>query len=325
MHTLVKPLPVHKTTLNSLFPALVEVSCHLLLIFSLIGLFARLNWVVDLTNHTRPYLLIGSIVAAIFALIFQQQIGLYAALIACVINGFIVIPYVIPKFQNSPIPDDALTLMTANMMYGNRSPKKLLTAIDQADPDILVLQEMSASNQQKTASLWEKFPYASDQPNGGSQEVLVFTKIPLDSVKYVNGDKPWRSEAETTLTIDGQSITVLGIHPKAPMSASRFTRRNAELDQIAERVSAYDLPIIVAGDMNITPWTPIFRSFLRTAGLNDGRKRRGFNFTWGPDSLPKMIPIDHVLYRGVYLHSFTSGPNTGSDHLPVVIEFSINS
>jgi len=325
MHTLAKPLPIHKPTLNLIFPALIETCCLLLLAFSILGFFARFNWIIDLTNHTRPYLLLAAVLGTIFAFLFQQQIGLYAALFACVINGFIIVPYVVPKLQSSPVPDHAVKLMTVNVLYGNRDPDKLLATIAEADPDILILQEMSASNQRKTAALWDIYPYASDQFNGGSREVLVFSKIPFDSVQYIVGDKPWRSEAETKLTINGQAITVLGIHPKAPMSANRFARRNAELSQISERVSTSTTPIIVAGDMNITPWTPIFRQFLRQAKLNDGRKRHGFNFTWSPGSLPKMIPIDHVLYRGVDIHSFTSGPDTGSDHLPVIVEFSLPS
>ncbi|MFK7804940.1 MAG: endonuclease/exonuclease/phosphatase family protein [Anaerolineae bacterium] len=311
--------------MNLLLPALIETCCLLLLAFSIIGFFAQFNWIIDLINHTRPYLFLAAVVGAIFALLFQQQIGLYAALIACMINGVIVVPYVIPKLQRNPTPDSALTLMTINVLYGNRSPEKLLATIQDVDPDILIVQEMSASNQQKAEKLWELFPHASDQPNNGSREVLVFSKIPLDSVNYILGDKPWRAEAEVQITIDNQPFTVLGIHPKAPMSANRFARRNAELDLIAERVNITDVPIIVAGDMNITPWTPIFRRFLRESNLNDGRKRNGFNFTWAPGSLPKMIPIDHVLYRGVNIHSFTSGPDTGSDHLPIIVEFSLPS
>lgn len=320
---LAKSLPTNITTLNSFFLLLIDTCCLILLIVSLVGFFGRFHWVVDLLNHTRPYLLAGGVLAVVLALVFNQQIGLYAALASCLINGVIVGPYLIPSMPSGPAASDGYTLMSANVMYGNRSPQNFLNTIRDVDPDILVLQEMSASNQHKAEQLWDQFPYASAQPNGGSLEVLVFSKLPFDSVKYIVGDKPWRSEAEIQMTIDSRPITLLAIHPKAPVSAKRFARRNQELDQIAQRVSTVESPLIVAGDMNITPWTPIFRTFLRQAGLSDGRRGFGLNFTWAPDNLPKLIPIDQVLYRGVNIHSFTSGANTGSDHLPVIVEFSI--
>ena len=251
------------------------------------------------------------------------MLGLTAALVSMLLNGYFVIPYLIPKFQAKRQSNSQTRLMSANMMYGHRSPEKFLSKIYKIDPDILVLQEMSASNQEKVADLWDKFPFASDRPNGGSREILVFSKIPIDSVEHIVGDKPWRAQAKVNMMIDDQPITILGIHPKAPMSPGRFARRNNELEKIAAHVSQVDTPIIVAGDMNITPWTPIFRKFLRDAELNDGRRGFGFNFTWAHSNLPKSIPIDHVLYRDLAIHSFKSGPNTGSDHLPVIVEFSV--
>ncbi|MFT5194199.1 MAG: endonuclease/exonuclease/phosphatase (EEP) superfamily protein YafD [Cellvibrionaceae bacterium] len=267
-------------------------------------------------------------IAVILAFIFNRSAGstgLYTALIACVINGVIVIPYMVPRLNLGQVSEEALTLMSANVLYDNRTPEQLLAVIDEVNPDILILQEMSAHNQRRAAALWKKFPFASDSYNGGLREILVFSQRPFDSIDYIVGDKPWRPEAQIKLTFNGTQITILGIHPKAPMSASRFARRNAELDQIAEKIATLESPIIVAGDMNISPWTPIFRSFLRRAGLFDGRRRHGLNFSWSLNGNFPVIPIDHILYRGVNVHSFTSGPDTGSDHRPVIIEFSVPS
>ena len=257
------------------------------------------------------------------ALIIMQSAGAVFALVAVLINGYVVIPYIIPKLKGD-LSSKRLTLMSANMLYRNRQHQLFLQVVGQIDPDILIVQEVSAVNQANGAALWQKYPYASEKPGGGGQEIFIFSKIPFDSIEHRVVDKPWRSHVQVKLTIDGKQINILGVHPKAPMSHGRFARRNAELDKLAAYVATISEPIIVAGDMNITPWTPIFRNFLRQAGLYDGRKRFGFNFTWSPRRLPiKSIPIDQVLYRGVKIQGFTSGPYNGSDHLPVIVEFSV--
>lgn len=312
-----------KMPLNQFVPATIFVCSLLLMLVSVIGLFGRLHWRVDLINHTRPFLLIGCFVLMIIALAIGQPVGFALALIAALINGYIVIPYIAPNLKTGAA-DSQVTLMSANMLYRNRNPKRFLQVIWQIDPDILILQEVSSVNQTNGAELWEKYPFSLGKPNGGGQEIFIFSKIHIDCVEHRVVDKPWRSHVQVQLTIDQKQITILGVHPKAPMSPGRFGRRNAELDKLAAHVAAISEPVIVAGDMNITPWTPIFRNFLQLSGLSDGRKRFGFNFTWSPGSWPKSIPIDQVLYRGVNIHSFSSGPNTGSDHLPVIVEFSVD-
>ncbi len=323
LRTLSESFWVRKISLSSLFLALIEAGGAVLLIFSILGLFGRMHWVADLANHPRPFYFLAGLIFLMGSLLFNQTLGIASSLIVVVLNGFLVVPYVFPKLQNPSPQDHALTLMSANALYGNYAPQEMIKTVKTVDPDILVLQEMSAANQDRVAEFWDMFPYVTDSPNRGTKEVLVFSKIPFESIEYVAHDTPWRAQAHVTFQINGQPFKLIGVHPKAPMSAGRFERRNRELGLIADDAAKSDIPVIVAGDMNITPWTPIFQRFLRDAELNDGRRRNGLNFTWAPHDVPLLIPIDQILYRGVDIHSFTSGPYTGSDHRPVIATFSV--
>ncbi|MEM9774345.1 MAG: endonuclease/exonuclease/phosphatase family protein [Chloroflexota bacterium] len=310
--------------MSSIFFALVEIGCLVILIFTIVGLFGRFHWIADLTNHPRPFWLLGAVIAAGLTAFSSQRFIFYAAIVSILINGYFVLPYIIPKVSTAYAANQTVVkLMTSNVLYGNRSPDQLMETVNAVDPDILIVQEMSGYNQDQMAALWEKYPYISDSPNGGAQEIIVFSKLELLSVEHYTEDTLWRSQAQVTVNIDGQITTILGMHPKAPMSNNRYQRRNGELSRTATRVSQIETPLVVAGDLNITPWTPIFKRFLSNANLTDGRARSGLHMTWSPDGLPRVIPIDHVLYRGIDLHSFTSGPDTGSDHLPVIVEFSV--
>ena len=84
-------------------------------------------------------------------------------------------------------------------------------------------------------------------------------------------------------------------------------------------------PRVVLGDCNATRWTQAFREMLAASGLVDTADGAGWQPTW-PVSLPALlrIPIDHVLVEPtLQVRRRWIGPETGSDHLPVYVEFDL--
>ena len=58
------------------------------------------------------------------------------------------------------------------------------------------------------------------------------------------------------------SFTVIGVHLNSPVSPRRAAARNAELRELAVRSAAMEGPLVVAGDFNITPYSPFFADWL---------------------------------------------------------------
>ncbi|NEP46367.1 MAG: hypothetical protein F6K35_47090 [Okeania sp. SIO2H7] len=83
-------------------------------------------------------------------------------------------------------------------------------------------------------------------------------------------------------------------------------------------------PIIVAGDLNVTPWSPHYRDLMMRSGLKDAR--RGFGLLPSQSSfMPQVpifaIPIDHsFVSNDVQVVDIYVGPNVGSDHLPITTD-----
>jgi endonuclease/exonuclease/phosphatase family metal-dependent hydrolase len=78
---------------------------------------------------------------------------------------------------------------------------------------------------------------------------------------------------------------------------------------------AIDAPIIVAGDLNCTPWSQPYRA-LR------GRLRRAASPRSWPAAMP-IVPLDHILFRGALrvVHAGvwrTPEMWRASDHAPVL-------
>ena len=83
---------------------------------------------------------------------------------------------------------------------------------------------------------------------------------------------------------------------------------------------------MLLGDLNATPWSPAFRSLLRNSDLRDSRQGFGIHSTWPSGTWIMRVPLDHILVSGqVAVHSRVVGPDVGSDHRGVVVEFSLAS
>ena len=126
-----------------------------------------------------------------------------------------------------------------------------------------------------------------------------------------------------TIKIDDAAPTTLMItHPIPPLSRELAKSNLAQMDELARRVASTRGPVVVAGDLNATPWSGTLRRFVAAAGLHDSRPWYAYHATW-PTSLKAFgIPIDHVLgNRQVVFTGRAVASEIGSDHLPVLVAF----
>jgi endonuclease/exonuclease/phosphatase (EEP) superfamily protein YafD len=62
---------------------------------------------------------------------------------------------------------------------------------------------------------------------------------------------------------------------------------------------------------------------MRMSRLRDSREGFGIQPTWLSNKPLFMVPIDHVLVsEGINIHKRFTGPDIGSDHRPVIVDFS---
>lgn len=106
------------------------------------------------------------------------------------------------------------------------------------------------------------------------------------------------------LEVGGRPIVVVNTHLAANYGGDWSPENDyarieaAELGQLADAVAAQDpdLPLVVAGDLNVPAGTWLFDDFVRRTGLRGALD--GAGPTWRPAS-PDSGAIDHVLVRGV--------------------------
>ena len=148
---------------------------------------------------------------------------------------------------------------------------------------------------------------------------LSFERIMIDRpddfpVSYIRGSFKFKENI----------FTLFGVHLTSPVGKYRTDLRNKQLASLAEEIQKNNQPTVVVGDFNITPWSSYFEKFIQKTRLRDTRKGIGVYPTWLAQFPPLAIPIDHGLTsNGIKFGSFSLGSSFGSDHLPIILDFSI--
>ncbi len=219
----------------------------------------------------------------------------------------------IPAGQKGATP---IRLLTHNVWQSNRDPADTAQAIIDAKPDVVMLQEVDGSFRPMLAALDEHFAFATKCPPGC--DLAIFSRWPIVDSDYFLKDAEGRKFGPAMLWArvaepGGDPFTVVTLHYPRPTSRDQAVRRH----DVARALARIERgPLIVGGDMNLTPWAAAMREQDRAfAPLT--RMTRALP-SW-PRAFP-VLPIDQ-LYAGPDwgLVSARRFPATGSDHLPLLV------
>jgi endonuclease/exonuclease/phosphatase (EEP) superfamily protein YafD len=295
----------------------------LLVAINLLPLGARLWWVIDLTTHFRvQYLAVTLVLLALLAL--RRRWRVCAVLAAAgAVSVVPVLPY-LPLAPTSAAVEarPPLKVLSVNVSYRQFSPRRLLEIIREVEPDVVVAQELTPYAAEVLAPLDETLPHHFKMPAEGRFGIAVWSRLPLESaVPFALGRQP---AIEARVRFGDGAFTVLGVHLNAPRSPRRAAARNTELRLLAERSAAIAGPLVVAGDFNLTPYSPLFGEWLAASRLTDTRRGRTPSVSW-PATLPIFgIPIDHVAVSPEFaIVAHRRLPDFGSDHYGVLAELAL--
>jgi vancomycin resistance protein VanJ len=204
-------------------------------------------------------------------------------------------------------------LRVASLNLGPAAADGALGPLLGADPDLLVLQEVTTANRPAVAAtLDDRYPY---QATAGT--VSLYSRYRLSDTEPVDIRIGWTRALRTTVTTPAGPLRVYAAH-LASARAGRTADRNRTLAALAGVVHADPAPrLLLAGDLN-TATTD--RHFGVLAPLADTQQQAGagFGFTW-PARLPLVRP-DHLLQRGLITRHAWVLTAPGSDHRAVLAD-----
>jgi endonuclease/exonuclease/phosphatase family metal-dependent hydrolase len=254
----------------------------------------------------------------------RRWVACAALLAAGTVSAAAVWPYV-PAHDatNQAAAPATLRLLTVNVSYRPFSARRLLELVREANPDLLIVQELTPHAEQVLADFDTLFSHHHKFPAAGPRGIGVWSRYELEwSETFALGRLP---AIEARVRSPQGAFTVIGAHLNSPVSARRSAARNTELRELAVRSAAVEGPLVVAGDFNITPYSPFFVDWLADSGLTDTRRGRTLSVSW-PTWLPWAgIPIDHVAVNsGFSIVSHRQLANFDSDHWGVLVELAQN-
>ncbi|MDC0261774.1 endonuclease/exonuclease/phosphatase family protein [Planctomycetaceae bacterium] len=287
----------------------------------ILSFFARNWWFADLFTHFRVQgFLLGLLLLSIaVSFVYWKSAGLVTLLL--IVQGSIIAPYILPRSQ-PVLPASATSLLVWNVYVGNPNVEKVVELIKEKEADVVVLFEVSPELGVQLGALRDEYPHFEIESSADGFGSAIFSRQPLKEISI----RRVGNELDNTVVArfeDG--TTLVGVHTLPPEGPTYSRIRNQQLDELAEFIAQQSGPVLVVGDLNITPWSPHFQDLLRDAKLTDPRCGRGVLTSW-PKGKPLIrIPIDHILSTNeITLGELRVFPETyGSDHHPIYCRWAV--
>ena len=298
-------------------------------VVTFLGFFNRFAWIFDLMTHWRWLYMWMAGLLTIFFTVMHQQKRVMLAFLLFLINGFLVLhstwsgSYVV---QADSKDSHQFDMVLININKHAKDHQQIGEYLDSIRPDIIGLVEFTQKAEIELVDILTEYPYTSvsypraDYDTG----VALYSRIPIkaSSKELYGGDRI--SLVNQMSFTEGEEFSLLITHPRSPTDADDWQFRNKQLLAIAQAWNNPDSPLIVMGDLNITPWAYPFNVLLSETDLVDSRRGFGMQASWHSHWTWWGIPIDHILVsKDFNVNQREIGPDVASDHRPVYIQLEL--
>ncbi|MCA9085020.1 MAG: endonuclease/exonuclease/phosphatase family protein, partial [Planctomycetaceae bacterium] len=248
-------------------------ACALLLTF-----VARHWWLADLLANLRIQIIAGCALLLLMACMTFDRRSLFPGIFLLLFAGWPLAGHMISHrlgdgSVSSNVDVPSISICTINVLSGNRRMDDIATAMVEHQPDVIAVLEVTSGHIHDLRTRFQTvYPYqwfrADDRGNFG---IGLLSRIPFRTVQEVvfNDSRIPSVEAELQFS-EAQLLTLIATHTLPPMGPTAFAHRNQHLAMLAEHVvdTASRNPIVVVGDLNLTPWSPVYDDWLQNSGLN---------------------------------------------------------
>ncbi len=294
-----------------------------ILFATVFGFLGRLWWVFDLFTHFRVQYMQLCLIPFFVAMWKRRNkwaIGL--VLLVCVNYAF-----VLPLYVGKPHPVHAKTVraMLMNINAGNGNTEQVLDSIKTFNPDILLLEEVTPKWAHALDALNVTYPHRVADPRPDCFGMMLLSKYPLEHGKVAEVGPAGVPSITADVYLPQGEVSIIGTHPLPPVGSERSHMRNQQLAELPALVAKQKHPVLLIGDLNVTPWSSHFTRLAKDAGLKNSMNGFGHQPSWPSEVWFMRIPLDHMLYSaGITIHNRMIGRDVGSDHFPVVVDFSLD-
>lgn len=289
------------------------------------GFLGRLHPALDAFSHFRAHLAVLLAAACLLLMATRQwlhgAIGLLLALGAFASTAGLVPLHAATPAAATDADGPRYRLLQLNMRYDHPEPARVLSLIGRTRPDVVTLNEASPAWRQSLQALSAAYPHRLDCPDERSVgSVLILSRRPfLDPGACGLGGR----FGLVTVDFGGQAVDVASLHLLWPWPYAQ----PRQIRELLPTLASLGERTLMAGDFNAVDWSASVREIAAAGGFTSMPR---LGPTWlvrgAPDALRRRVglPIDHVLAKpGVVLVDARRLEDVGSDHLPILVEFTL--
>lgn len=300
------------------------------IVAAMVGFWGDTSWFADLLSQLRIQIAIGLSVLALLLALARRWWWVLICLVGFTLNAIPIWPYAV-GYANGPASKEAVSsgsdrvrLMSLNVLTRNRKWGEVIKSIREASPDFLILMEVDSVWQQVCEQeLGDDYPHIAFESRKDNFGIGLISKFPWSKIEVFNSQALKLPSIDVTFGgLGSKPLRIIATHPIPPMNHDKWNARNQQLLSVAERFDD-STSNIMAGDLNLSPWSPNFKRVIDTGNLVDSAKPFGPTPTWY--IFPTWIAglkIDHVLTSDeVSVQQVEIGHDVGSDHRAVIVDF----
>ena len=215
-------------------------------------------------------------------------------------------------------------IASLNLRMGNPKKDGVLRVIREVDADLVVCLEVTEAWATALTKLRAEYRFQEISARNHAFGIAVLSRRPM-GVREVNPSASDRPQLLVKVSTERQAVWYLGAtHVDPPMQMQMRNRRDLCLQEWSRELLAQDSPVLMIGDFNSTPWSPIFTELVDRRGWRDSRWGHGNQSTWPAWIGGWGIPIDHALCTpGIKVLNRSTFDIPGSDHRGVALEIQV--
>jgi endonuclease/exonuclease/phosphatase (EEP) superfamily protein YafD len=204
-----------------------------------------------------------------------------------------------------------VSVLALNTWHEHADQPRLAAYLQQGDADLVLLSEFGPNKRGLLGQLKDSHPFQVGCAEEWTCSLALLSRLPFASAgvgRIADGQL-----AFVWARLAG-GVTVIGTHLNRPSRGPWLHERQMlELVQFIGRIPG---PVILAGDLNTTPWSKSYRLLRRGAGLIPVSTLRPTWPAW-PLAFPQ-VALDHIFVSAdLAIRAAGTGPAVGSDHLPI--------
>ncbi|MGD1716333.1 endonuclease/exonuclease/phosphatase family protein [Dapis sp. BLCC M172] len=325
--------------LKEIFSYLLTTGIIITTLFCLGGYWEK-GIIFELISHFKVQYFVISLILLFCLSIIGKKRFLLISTFCTIINLTPILPWYI--YQNGISQETPnLRILIYNLYGGKNYQYSQITKMVRAEnPDIAIFLEPTNTWIQNLQTLSDLLPYSINSISQSTHGIIaIYTKFPLNyySIKFFAPNRP---TIISEFNINQKVINLIATHPTIPIKRNTFKKRNQILEELAKYIQKLKDPVILAGDVNTTMWSPYYQKLERETGLRNSRLGFGILPTWPAKKIGNsivfyilsrffQIPIDHCLISSeIKVVNVETKANLsselGSDHIPLITDLFIS-